>query len=131
MGETVLSHFPLLDHAERAPLRDASLDAYAAILPHLADMEWRVLRAVYGLTRWHFSPGDVTGGEVASYLQRPVTTVRPRITALTKRGLLQQSNATRPSRALGERNCHPVWPVLPYDAVLRAEQQRQARQGAA
>lgn len=119
----------LIEHANTHVMRDASLDAYAALLPHLAAKEWFVLREIYRFLRWSVR-ADITGGELASFMGVPVTSVRPRVTNLVKRGLLH-SGPMRYSRLPNERRCHPVWPVLPYDAVLRAEQQRQARQGAA
>lgn len=106
-------------------MRDASLEAFEAILPTLADREWDVLRTLYGYLSFT-GYADATGGELAEFSCVSVVSVRPRLTGLLKRGLIQ-SGSMRDSRVRAERRCHPVWPTLPFAAVVRAERERARR----
>lgn len=119
-----MNSFPLLEAAERAPMRDTSLEAFEALLPTLADREFEVYR---GLCRYVATTGqsDATGGELAVFANLSVLAVRPRLTALLKRGLVI-AHGVRESRVAAERRSHPVSPVVPFAAVLRAEQLRKA-----
>lgn len=121
-----MNSFPLLDAAERPPLRDTSLEAFDAILPTLTDREFEVYRA---LCRYVAETGnqDATGAELAVFAGLSVLTVRPRLTALLTRGLVV-AHATRESRVAAERRSHPVSPVLPLAAVERAERLRKGAQ---
>ncbi len=109
--------FPLLDMADRAPLADASLEAFAHIRQTLTEREIEVFLKVcdyVALTGYQ----DVTGGELALWADLPVTSVRPRIHGLVHKGWLT-SGAIRSSR-VRELRCHPVWPAVPREAVERA-----------
>jgi hypothetical protein len=121
---------PLIDLSEREPaesrvMRDTSLEAFEALLPKLADMEFRVYAA---LCTYIARTGnqDATGGELAVFAGLSVLSVRPRLTALLKRGLVLAHGA-RESRVAAERRSHPVSPVLPLAAVVRAHQIRERR----
>lgn len=121
---------PLIDLSERAPvtprvMRDTSLEAFEALLPDLADMEFKVYAALCAYIARTGQP-DATGGELAVFANMSVLSVRPRLTALLKRGLVLAHGA-RESRVAAERRSHPVSPVLPLAAVVRAEQIRKGR----
>lgn len=121
-----MNTFPLLEAAERTHvIRDTSLEAFEAMLPTLADREFEVYRALCRYVETTRQT-DATGGELAVFANLSVLAVRPRLTALLKRGLVISLSA-RESRVAAERRSHPVSPVVPFAAVLRAEQIRKGR----
>ena len=106
--------FPLLEHAERTPMVDTSLEAFERIKPTLTEREFRVFESLHDCP-----PGlGATGGELAYILGLPVTSVRPRLTGLLKKGLVEKT-PTRNSRVRSEGRCHGYRPVVPLAAVQR------------
>lgn len=97
---------------------DTSLEAYERILPTLTEREIAVFIAVCDYLR-ETSFEDVTGLELSEWMHSLVTSVRPRLTGLVKKGWLH-SGSIRPSRARYEGHCHPVFPAVPREAVERA-----------
>lgn len=120
-----MTGYPLLEAAERTPVQDTSLEAFEALLPTLADREFEVYRTLCRYVR-ETGNRDATGGELAVFSRLSVLTVRPRLTALLKKGLVLAHGA-RESRVAAERRSHPVSPVLPLAAVERAAPQRKGR----
>lgn len=95
--------------APMAPDAGANLHAYVTrILPTLAEREQAVVRAMrdyFTTTRYP----DVTGGELAEFAGLEVTWVRPRLTGLTKRGVLRVTASKRQSRSAKETTCHAYY----------------------
>lgn len=114
--------FPLLEMAERAPMADASLEAFAHIAETLTEREVEVFLAV---ARYLEQTGhvDATGGEVADHSGISILGVRPRCTGLVRKGWLM-SGAMRPSRCAWERPAHPVWLNVPRAAIERLRNQQ-------
>ena len=56
--------------------------------------------------------GDATGGELAAWSGVPVTSIRPRLTGLRDKRVVQVTASMRPSRATGENACHAYWVTL-------------------
>jgi hypothetical protein len=92
------------------PIADTSLAAYAHILPTLTERERVVLLALCD------AAAPLTGGELAEVLRLPVTSVRPRLTALEDQGLIRKLTA-RLSEAKGESFAHPYAAVVTRAAV--------------
>lgn len=102
----------------RVTIADTSREAFNRIKPTLAEREWNVFVALHELCRRH---GDATGGELATFMGLPVTSVRPRLTGLLEKRLVE-SLSIRASRARGEMRCHPFRPLMPIAAVERARE---------
>lgn len=103
-------------------LADTSRAAFEHIVSTLTDREIEAFLAVcdYLDVTGH---KDVTGKELADWLGREVTTIRPRFTGLVDKGWLRYTDA-RVSRATNEGKCHPVACVLSRAAVERARKER-------
>lgn len=116
---------PLLDHAEREHrMAEASLLAYADLLPRLSSLRLDVLLAVANyLTRTSYE--DVTSGELCAATGLPLLTVRPRFTELCNLRLLEKG-PVRPSRVRGEKSSHGVRHTVPLAAIERAHQAKAA-----
>lgn len=109
----------LLEHAART-VADTSLEAFDKIRQTLTEREEAVFLAVCGyLSDTGYE--DVTGGELAEWSHKLVTSIRPRLTGLVTKGWLS-SGSSRASRARYEGSCHPVFPAVPRNAVERARQ---------
>lgn len=103
----------LLDQGVRV-LADTSLAQWQRIRPTLSQRE----RAVYlGLCDDAGADG-LTGGELAEAMGIPVTSVRPRLCGLKRKGWIAELPA-RKSRAQGEGVCHPYVPAVPREAIER------------
>ena len=115
-----MNQAPLIDLAERVVV-DTSLDAYATIRAQLPLKDLLMVAHVddYCRVTGH---ANVTGMELARWLGRPVTSVRPRLTECCRMGYLA-SGAKRKSREMDELMCHPYACVLPRAAVDRAIEQ--------
>ena len=119
----------LFDTINPAPdIADTSLAAWDRILPSLTQREFEVFLSIWDYLDAHPQYSDVTGGELAAWSHRLITSVRPRITGLIDRGLLA-SGATRKSRERLEGVCHPVWPLVPREAIERANTPRKSEDG--
>lgn len=97
------------------PIADTSLRAYEHILKTLSQRERAVLLALCD------APEPLTGGEVAERMGTLTTSVRPRLTALIDKGLVEKLPA-RLSTARYESFAHPHRAVLTRAAVERAIQ---------
>ena len=104
-------------------MADTSLEQWARIVQTLSDREIEVFLLV---CRYLDATGysDVTGHELTDWSGMPVTSVRPRLHGLVKKGWLL-SGESRESRSPKEQRCHPVWPNVPKAAIdrLRASQE--------
>ena len=113
----------LFDPINPAPVADTSRAAFDRILPSLTDREIETALLVWDYLDAHPQFLDVTGGELAQFGRRLITSIRPRITGLIDKGWLA-SCATRKSRAPLEGSCHPVKPLLSRGAIERARKAR-------
>jgi len=105
-------------------LAPASREAWGTIHPHLTAREIETFLLVYDyLAAMPYA--DVTGGELAEWSGRDKTSTRPRLHGLQRKGWLA-SGAIRASR-VRELRCHPYWPVVPRDAVERAQREQRGR----
>jgi hypothetical protein len=96
-------------------IEDTSLDAYRRIWPTLPQRERAVFLSLCDYCREH---EDATGGELAAYMDWPVTSTRPRLTSLEQRGWIVKTPA-RSSRIPVEGRCHGYQPNVPRQAVAR------------
>jgi hypothetical protein len=110
----------LLDLAERQ-MAETSLDAYAHIQKHLPLRDLLMCLHVDDYLNAHAHRGytDVTGRELAAWLNRDVLTVRPRLTGAQQAGLLATAKK-RKSRHPAEAVCFPYYLAVPRAAVERA-----------
>jgi DNA-binding MarR family transcriptional regulator len=102
----------LIDTAKTHRIADASLEQWTRVRKSLTLRETRVMQAMAEMGR------DATGGELAQLLGWPVTSVRPRLTALADKGLVLRG-AIRQSRVALEGRCHGYTLAVPIAAVLR------------
>ena len=113
----------LFDPINPSPaMADTSLANWDRILPTLQEREIETFITIcdyIAATGYH----NVTGGELAAWCDRPIVSLRPRITGLVKKGWVGKC-ATRKSRADGELPSHPVRPLLPRSAIERARKAR-------
>jgi DNA-binding MarR family transcriptional regulator len=93
-------------------MADTSLEAYQRVAATLPQKEIAVFKAL-----WSTLDEDMTGGELAEFMGWPVTSVRPRLTALCDRGWIEK-RPIRQSR-VNELRCHPYAPVVPLAALER------------
>ena len=101
-----------------SPVADTSLAAYARIVAKLPDLDWDWLIEIYQyLAATQYT--DATAGELAEYFGVRLTTIRPRLTSLKNRKLLEFMPA-RESRGEETIPVHPYRPTLPRAAVERA-----------
>lgn len=116
------TQFALPIYGQPHRIADTSREAFEHIVTTLTDREIEAFLAVcdYLTATGH---QDVTGKELADWLGREVTTIRPRFTGLVDKGWLRYTEA-RASRAANEGKCHPVACVLPREAVERARKER-------
>lgn len=112
---------PPAERQRAETMADTSLEAFEAILPTLQQREWEVFLLV---SDYVSSTGyaNVTGGELAAWSGKLITSLRPRITGLVDKGLLH-SWGIRDSRAHLEGRCHPVSCAVPRSAIERARKQ--------
>lgn len=110
---------PLLEIAERQPMAEASLAAWERIKWTLTEREIEIFLLV---CRYLEETGrqDVTGGELADWSGKLVTSIRPRLTGLHDKHWLD-SYDMRPSRARYEGKCHPYRNAVPKEAIERAK----------
>lgn len=92
---------------------DTSLAAYHRILPTISQRERAVLLALCDAAR------PLTGGELAERMGVPVTSVRPRLTALKDKKLIEKCPIRRSTARL-ETTCHPYRAVVTRAAVERS-----------
>jgi hypothetical protein len=97
-------------------VRDTSFIQWQRIRPTLSARE----RAVYLGLCDDAGPAGLTGGELAAAMGIPVTSVRPRLCGLKRKGWIAEFPA-RKSRAQGEGVCHPYVPAVPREAVERVK----------
>lgn len=116
----------LFDTINPAPaIADTSRAAFERILPTLSKREIETFLLLCDYCE-QTGYDNATGGELAEFAKRPVTHLRPRLTALsegTKRNPGKNWIRTLParaSRAKDEGMCHPYAPVVPRSAVERA-----------
>jgi predicted transcriptional regulator len=91
----------------------ASLDGYARLLPDLQRRELIVLLSLCEART------DCTGGELAARLDWTVVQVRPRLSSLHDKGLVERG-PVRVSRVAGEMASHGYTATVPRAAVMRA-----------
>lgn len=115
---------PLLELAERQPMAEASLAAWDRIVLTLSEREVEVFLLVCAYLE-ATGRKDVTGGELADWSGKLITSIRPRLTGLRKKHWLD-SFAMRPSRAKYESDCHPYRNAVPKEAVERAKRKLKA-----
>ncbi len=106
-----------------APKRmaDTSLAAWEQVKATVTERECRVYLALCdAIAPWDigWTLDGYTGGELAEWMGMLATSVRPRLTGLHDKGLVQK-RPTRQSRAKYEGRCHPYVPVVPRAAVAR------------
>lgn len=112
----------LFDLAPRE-VADTSLDAYhERVLPTLTEMEIAVF---LGLWRYIEQLGheNATGRELGDFLGLEVTTTRPRLNGLERKGWIEKTPA-RKSRRAKEGTCHGYRPVVPRQAVERLKERQ-------
>lgn len=109
---------PLLQIAERQ-MAQASLAAWDRIVFTLSEREIEIFILVCRYIEETGRP-DVTGGELADWSGKLITSIRPRLTGLRKKHWLD-SLAMRPSLAKYESDCHPYRNAVPKEAVERAK----------
>jgi hypothetical protein len=108
----------LFDPINPAPaIADTSREAFDRILPTLQKREIEVFLLLCDYIASTGHP-DATGGELAHHSGRPVTSLRPRLCGLVKKGWVS-SLAIRSSRAPQELRCHPFRPAVPRAAIER------------
>lgn len=113
---------PLLEVAERAPMAEASLEAFAHITETLTEREIVIFTLVCDYVARTGYP-DVSGAELAQWAGWDKTSVRPRCTGLVDKGWLTKG-PIRLSRATGEGRCHVVAPAVPRAAIERLRNQQ-------
>lgn len=106
----------LLDQKPRQ-IADTSREAFDQIRPDLRQHELDVFALVWAYLEATGYP-DVTGGELAAWSGRLITSLRPRLTGLTQKSWLY-AHAKRASRAKHEGVCHPYSPAVSLAAVTR------------
>lgn len=106
---------PSLLSGARRQTADTSREAWDRILPTLSEREEMVFRSLHACMDFTGSL-DLTGGELAEWRGIPVTSIRPRLTGLERKGWIVKTPA-RLSRAHGEGKAHGYAPVLPLAAV--------------
>lgn len=110
----------LFDIINPAPaIADTSRQAFERILPSLTEREIETFILLCDYLR-DTGFEDATGGELAAWSGRLITSLRPRLTDLCAKGWIE-SMASRPSRAKYESTCHPYRPCLPRESVERAK----------
>lgn len=113
---------PLLDIAAR-PIADTSLEAFAGLVDDLNHLERDVFYAIHAYLQ-ATGYADVSGKELADWWRRDVTSVRPRVTGLYRKGYVLKG-PIRDSR-VREKRVHGVRPVVAKAAVERAAQNGKA-----
>lgn len=114
----------LFDIVNPAPaIADTSMAAWDGIKATLTEREIETMILIFDYLDAHPQFSDVTGGELAQFGRRMITSIRPRITGLIDKGWLA-SQATRKSLAPLEGSCHPVSPLLSRSAIERARKAR-------
>jgi len=117
--EPVALPLPLADR--QRVMADTSLDCFNEIRKRLPKVDLLMALHADDYCRAKGYP-DVTGMELANWLRRAVTHVRPRLTGALNAGWLVVS-IKRKSREPNERVCHPYRLTLPRAAVERAIRQ--------
>lgn len=108
----------LLDLAARAPVAPTSREQFDRIRTHLPLRDLLMVAHVDDYCRATGYP-NVTGLELAEWLGRAVTSVRPALTRAHKAGWLA-TKARRPSRHPLEHPCAPYQHAVPRQAIDRA-----------
>ncbi len=110
-----------------APTSREAWDAVKQTVP-LRDL--LIVAAVddYRIAHLRFEYADVTGMELADWLRRPITSVRPSLTRAEQAGYLSHG-ARRKSRHAMERPCAPYQCAVPRQAIDRAIQQAKMTSG--
>lgn len=107
-------------------MADTSMEAFERLLARMPDLDWHWLDQVYGYcTATGYD--DCTAGELADWTGLEKTTVRPRLTMLKRKKLLEFT-PSRQSRSDETIKVHPYKPTLPRSAVVRARAERQKHQ---
>ncbi len=96
------------------PIADTSRLAYERLLPTLNQKEYAVLLALCD----HAGPAGLTGGELALAMGWDKCSVRPRLTGLHDKGLVERL-APRRSHARGETTANPYRSVVSLAALQR------------
>lgn len=118
---SVPAQLALVEQPEPRSMAPASLEQWERILPSLQERELEVLAALcrfLGVSGFAVEHG-ATGGELAAHAGLNLLSVRPRLTGLHKKGLVERL-PMRGSRIRGEARCHPYRPLVPLAAVERA-----------
>lgn len=116
-------NLPLLEVAERAPMAEASLEAFAHVCETLNQREIAVMLALHSYLAQTAFPNS-TGGELAAFMGLDRTSVRPRLTMLAEKGYVTKTAATRESRHPTELRCHGYAPAVPRAAIERLRNQQ-------
>lgn len=119
----------LFDIATQPPaIADTSREAFDRIKPTLTKREIETFLAGCDYVE-QTGYDNFTGGELAEFTGRPVTQLRPRLTALaegttrTKGKNWLRSLPARASRAKLEGRCHPYTLVVPRAAIERLKKE--------